>query len=77
MNKVQWLRIVNAILFLSVLAQAITIVIFVLELELPRMKIYFLMHKYNGLFLMSIAVVHLALNWNWVKATYFPKKVKA
>lgn len=31
-------------------------------------------HERAGILLVIMAIVHLILNWNWVKANYFKKK---
>lgn len=77
MNKTQWLRGVNILLFLSLAAQTVTIMIFLSGQMLPHMAVYYETHKINGLCLLGLAGIHLCLNWSWVKTAYFGRRTAA
>jgi hypothetical protein len=70
MNKNKILRVLNAFLFLSFLVQATTSLIIFFKIPVPSRKINFEIHEYNGLLLITMAFLHIYLNWNWIKATY-------
>jgi len=36
-----------------------------------------ILHEANGITLAILIVLHIALNWNWVKANFFKKAQKA
>ena len=75
MNKAVALRIVNMTLFFSFVTQVITSIIILLRIKIPHTQLTFEIHEYNGLFMLIIAVVHITLNWGWIKANFF-KKIK-
>lgn len=68
MNKTKWLKVVNPFLVLAFLAQLTTAVIMVLGI---RSKINFLIHKNNGLVFLGLIIIHLCLNWSWIKTNFF------
>jgi hypothetical protein len=63
------LKILNPILLVFFVNQAVT-VLFREHLSFEAFKIF---HKGGGSILICLIVVHLILNFNWVKANYFPK----
>jgi hypothetical protein len=71
--KSTFLRIVNPILFLLVLVQVIT----GLGQRYAGQDIFILfrrIHYPNGILLIIFFIVHLFLNWSWIKVSYFRKK---
>ena len=74
MNKVGVLRVVNTVLFLSFILQAITIVIILFRIKTPNMRLIFEVHEYNGILMVVMAVTHITLNRGWIKANFFKKK---
>lgn len=70
MSRTGWLKIVNPVLFLSVLWQTATGAAYLLgwgeQVEAP--------HLAGGLLMALAAALHLALNWGWVKPIYFHHK---
>jgi hypothetical protein len=64
------LKILNPILLVFFVNQAVT-VIFREHLSFEAFKIF---HKGGGAILIGLIVLHLILNFNWVKANYFPKQ---
>ena len=77
MNKFGALRIVNTILFFSFILQVITSIIIVLRIRIPHTQLVFEIHEYNGLLMIIVAAMHIALNWGWIKANFFKKKQPA
>ena len=75
MNKATMLRIVNAVLFFSFVLQAITSAIIFLRLKVPHRQTIFEVHEYNGLLMILLAITHIILNWGWIKANFFKKRV--
>lgn len=73
MNKLKALKIVNPILFLSFLVQLVTSLIIVLRIRAPHLKAYFEIHQYNGLLFIALILVHVYLNFGWIRAAYFKK----
>ena len=71
MKKTELLKVVNIILALDFLIIAGTALLrdFIIETGYYRQ-----LHAYPGFLLIALVAVHLFLNWNWVKGTYFKKK---
>ncbi len=67
MNRMTTLKWVNPILGLLIVSQILT---GLLGHQLPR-DWFIILHKGGGFFCAGVALVHLYLNWNWVKTTYF------
>ncbi len=67
MKRNDALKIVNPILAVLVTSQILT---GVLGPSLPY-QAFEILHKGGGYLLAATAVLHLILNWNWVKANYF------
>lgn len=73
MNKNQWLKFVNPVLFFVFVVQAVTGLVIFSQWNIPPLGVIFEIHKYNGLMMIVLAMIHLTLNWNWVKANFFNK----
>jgi hypothetical protein len=61
--KKQGLLWVNILLLVAVVIQIITVVF---HDAMPR-SVFFNVHIWCGRALLTLAVAHLVLNWNWVK----------
>ena len=70
MTKVTALKILNPILALLILNQAAT---GLLADYLPR-EAFEILHEGGAYVLIAAVVLHVVLNWAWVKATFFRKK---
>ena len=70
MTKATALKILNPILALLFLNQAAT---GLLADELPR-EAFEILHEGGAYVLIAAVALHVFLNWNWVKATFFRKK---
>lgn len=73
MNRFRVLRTLNPLLFVIAIVQPLTGVIFILSpiRFLAERGWLFLLHRINGLLLAVLIVVHVVLNWGWVKANIF------
>ncbi len=69
MSRNAALKILNPILAVFFVNQAVT----VLFREHLSYKAFEIFHKGGGVILIGLIVVHFILNFNWVKANYFPK----
>jgi hypothetical protein len=69
MSKNKWLKIVNVVLLVLLVNQALT---GMLGMQLPYV-VFKWGHKHAAYALLAVAAVHLILNWNWIKANYFKK----
>jgi len=69
MTRTYVLKIVNPILGVLLLNQAITAL---LHDRLPD-EAYEALHEGGGVLLVVVAALHVVLNWNWIKANFFRK----
>ncbi|OHD55039.1 MAG: hypothetical protein A2Y33_14625 [Spirochaetes bacterium GWF1_51_8] len=76
--KSKFLKILNPILFAAALFQMFTITIIKLQswavLEAPAW--IYEAHEINGLVLIGLIVIHIVLNWPWIKTNIFKIKAK-
>ena len=72
MKKQSWLRIINAALAVLIVVQVGSAL---LRTHIPY-AIFRVAHPLVGFLLFATVVVHLALNWNWVKMSYFKVRGK-
>ena len=63
------LKILNPILFVFVINQAITAIF----RDSLSYKAFGIFHKAGGRILLCLIALHLILNFNWIKANYFAK----
>lgn len=70
MKKVTALKLINPIIAVLLLNQACTALLH----DAMGHDAYEVFHVTGGFLLVAGAILHLILNWNWVKATYFKKK---
>ncbi|MCX5677738.1 MAG: DUF4405 domain-containing protein [Candidatus Omnitrophica bacterium] len=76
MDKAGLLKVVNPLLFISLVIQALTGVIAALHLFISNPKLFeaiMELHKHNGFVFVALAGTHLYLNWNWVKVQFFKR----
>jgi hypothetical protein len=72
MSKNQWLKWINGLLLILVIWVAGT---GIFNKIIPD-ELYEKIHPTGGILLLLSVIVHLGLNWNWVKATYLKKHTK-
>lgn len=76
MNKILQLKIVNSILFISAVIQALTGISLAFRLFISMPKIFESIaeiHEHNGFILVVLILIHLILNWGWIKIQIFKK----
>jgi len=71
MNRMDWLKRLNPILFMAFALQALTGVAYFLAGGELLEEI----HLFGGFLMIAIAIVHISLNWTWIKSTYFKKNL--
>jgi hypothetical protein len=69
MNKNAVLKILNPVLGALILNQALT---GLLSHSLPR-EVFEVLHEGGGVLLFLGVVLHLALNWNWVRTSFMKR----
>jgi uncharacterized membrane protein len=62
-------KILNPVLFVLIINQPVT----ALLADKMSADTFELIHRDTGFVLVGLVIVHLALNFNWVRASYFPK----
>lgn len=70
MNKIKLLKMLNPVLGISFLLQAISAVAIVLR-KAPGWL--YKLHAINGMTFIIIVLVHVTLNWGWIKANFLKK----
>lgn len=65
------LRVINPILFCTLLLQAITGLAMFFELATPLVLV---VHKYNALLFLLVIAAHIVLNWPWIRVNYFSSR---
>jgi hypothetical protein len=73
MKRQKWLQITNPILFILILWMVIS---GTFHSQIPY-EVFEKAHPFAGYALFLLIILHLVLNWNWVKMNYFKKKPKA
>ncbi|MCM8760549.1 MAG: DUF4405 domain-containing protein [Candidatus Omnitrophica bacterium] len=73
MNRAKTLKVVNAALLVSFLAQTVTALIIYFGIDIPDMKLVYDIHEHNGMIMIVLVLVHVALNWGWIKANFFKR----
>lgn len=76
MNRMRLLKTINLLLFISFLMQGVSSIIIFFRIKVPHTRAVFEFHEYNGLALVTLALIHITLNWGWIKANFlkFAKK---
>jgi hypothetical protein len=70
MNKAVWLKRVNVALFLLLVLQAVT----ALLAGVMNRELFEVIHPIGGVLLVLAALLHLGLNWTWVRSAVLKKK---
>ena len=70
MKKSALLKIVNPLLILLFITQALSGILhdYLMEVSYETFEI---IHGIGGYVFVFLVVVHVTLNWNWVKSTFF------
>lgn len=67
MKKITALKIINPLIAILILNQIFT----GLFLQFVHHEVFEIIHEGSGIVLFIGVLIHLALNWNWVKTSYF------
>lgn len=67
MDKTKLLKFVNPVLFVSAAIQIITGVLIALHLTGGGSEAVFEIHEHNGFIFAGLVIIHIYLNWEWVK----------
>jgi cytochrome b561 len=70
MNKQKALKIINVLLILDFLGLVSTVV---LSDAIPK-ELFFKIHPSFGIILIVLVIIHVILNFTWIKTTYFKTK---
>ncbi|KPL03217.1 MAG: hypothetical protein AMJ90_03650 [candidate division Zixibacteria bacterium SM23_73_2] len=72
MNRKYLLKAINIILFVIILCQAATGIghDYIKEESFERI------HSAGGIILVLFVLIHLVLNWGWIRSSYFAKAKK-
>jgi hypothetical protein len=76
MNKLKWLRILNILVIVVFIGLATCISLF-LWAPIPNLQgneTLVEIHQVLGYIFFVLIVLHVILNWNWIKAQYLKKK---
>jgi hypothetical protein len=73
MKKAALLKVVNPVLALLFLAQAVTGIAHD-PLQEMSYEVWKAIHSGGGLLLVLVAFSHVVLNWSWVRATFLKKR---
>ena len=76
MTKNLALKIINPLLGILVINQALT-GFFADKLFGRSPEAFEILHEGGGVCLVALTVLHLVLNWNWIKAAYLRKPTAA
>lgn len=71
MGKNKLLKIVNLAVFVSFAAESVTGIMMMIR---KGPKIIFAIHEYNGVLLIILIIMHLYLNWDWIKTGFLKNK---
>ncbi len=75
--KTKMLKMVNITLLSAFLVALISMSLYrFIPSPLQGMEVFYKIHEISGPVFAVIAIVHLVLNWGWVKANYFRKRTK-
>jgi len=71
LNKVKALKVVNIILFIAILWVATTGI----GHDFIDHELFEKIHPAGGGLLILMVIIHVILNWGWIKASYFKKSL--
>lgn len=73
MNKMKLLKIVNPLIAVQFVLQVFSVIALIfLSAVIPAEKAG-KMHTVGGFVLIGLIIVHIFLNWNWIKTNFFKK----
>lgn len=72
MNKQKILKILNILLLLSFIIQTLNAIL----IDYIGREIFHKIHPINGFIMIFLAIIHIILNWGWIKNSYLKMKKK-
>ena len=69
MNKTKALKYINPVIAVLILSQLVSGLLH----KVLHYEVFEVMHKSGGIFLFIGVLIHVALNWGWVKTTFLKK----
>jgi quinol-cytochrome oxidoreductase complex cytochrome b subunit len=76
-SKFLILKVTNSLLFITFVIQACTGVALAFHLSFSRPRVYEAVgeiHEYAGFIFIILAVIHISLNWSWIRNQLFKKR---
>ena len=70
MNRARWLKRVNVVLFVFLLYQAVTGALS----SVMNGDVFEVIHPIGGVILLILGLIHLSLNWGWVRTSLLARK---
>lgn len=70
MNRVRALKVVNVLLLVLLLGQALS----GFGRQALSYEAFEILHEGGGIALVVCSAVHLLLNWNWIRASFLKRK---
>ena len=75
MKKSGWLKFINILMFIAFLGASFGIIIYRWGPESMRgTETVYQIHSISGLAFLILAVVHIVLNWNWIRINILSRK---
>ncbi|MDP8221598.1 MAG: hypothetical protein P9X26_09640 [Candidatus Stygibacter frigidus] len=75
MKKLKALKVVNIFMILAFLAAALSLVFYKwIPSAIQGESFLYEMHEFAGTIFIIIGIIHLVLNFGWIKSMYFKKK---
>lgn len=65
------LKIINPLLFVAVLITAIGMLMYKLPGKYQYSELMVNIHTYAGIAFFVLAIIHISLNWKWIKSQIF------
>jgi len=70
MNNIRLLRLVNPLILLVIILQALSGLAILFDIPAPPVVV---LHQYNAFLLIVLSTTHVVLNWNWFRGFFFRK----
>jgi len=78
MSSLKLLKILNPIMAIAFIVGAVAVILYKFPLitKLQGDEIIGKIHETAGIIFIMLAILHIILNWNWIKLHFFGIKVK-
>jgi hypothetical protein len=71
MKKQNALKVINVLLLILILCVVTSAILH----DFIPYVVYMAVHALPGMFFVILAIIHIILNWSWVKSNYFKKQL--